>query len=87
MLNVGDGTARIPIRTSAWNDLAVELSTFKVKASPTPKVTSTPKSSSEPSRIQTESTTKATTITCVKGKITKQVTAVNPKCPAGYKKK
>jgi len=30
---------------------------------------------------------KATTITCVKGKITKKVTAVNPKCPTGYKKK
>ena len=27
------------------------------------------------------------TITCVKGKITKKVTAVNPVCPAGYKKK
>jgi hypothetical protein len=26
-------------------------------------------------------------ITCVKGKTTKKVTAVNPKCPAGYKKK
>jgi S1-C subfamily serine protease len=31
--------------------------------------------------------TKKTTITCVKGKLTKKVTAVNPKCPAGYKKK
>jgi hypothetical protein len=30
---------------------------------------------------------KATTITCIKGKVTKKVTAVNPKCPAGYKKK
>ena len=30
---------------------------------------------------------KATTITCVKGKTTKKVTAVNPKCPTGYKKK
>ena len=30
---------------------------------------------------------KKTTITCVKGKITKKVTAVNPKCPTGYKKK
>lgn len=28
-----------------------------------------------------------TTITCVKGKLTKKVTAVNPKCPKGYKKK
>jgi hypothetical protein len=27
------------------------------------------------------------TITCIKGKLTKKVTAVNPKCPAGYKKK
>ena len=30
---------------------------------------------------------KATTITCLKGKLKKTVTAVNPKCPAGYKKK
>jgi hypothetical protein len=30
---------------------------------------------------------KKTTITCVKGKLTKKVTAVNPKCPSGYKKK
>jgi hypothetical protein len=30
---------------------------------------------------------KTTTITCIKGKLTKKVTAVNPKCPAGYKKK
>jgi hypothetical protein len=30
---------------------------------------------------------KKTTITCVKGKLTKKVTAVKPKCPTGYKKK
>jgi membrane protein involved in colicin uptake len=30
---------------------------------------------------------KKTTITCVKGKLTKKVTAIKPKCPAGYKKK
>jgi len=30
---------------------------------------------------------KATTITCIKGKVSKKVTAVSPKCPAGYKKK
>ena len=28
-----------------------------------------------------------TTISCVKGKTTKKVTGINPKCPAGYKKK
>lgn len=30
---------------------------------------------------------KKTTITCVKGKLTNKVTAVKPKCPAGYKKR
>lgn len=30
---------------------------------------------------------KKTTITCVKGKLTKKVTAIKPVCPAGYKKK
>ena len=33
------------------------------------------------------SAAKKTTITCVKGKLTKKVTAVKPVCPAGYKKK
>jgi len=30
---------------------------------------------------------KKTTITCVKGMLTKKLTAVKPKCPSGYKKK
>jgi hypothetical protein len=30
---------------------------------------------------------KKSTITCVKGKLIKKVTATNPKCPSGYKKK
>jgi hypothetical protein len=30
---------------------------------------------------------KKKTITCVKGKLSKKATAVNPKCPSGYKKK
>jgi hypothetical protein len=33
------------------------------------------------------SLSKKSTITCIKGKTTKKVTAVKPKCPAGYKKK
>jgi hypothetical protein len=32
-------------------------------------------------------TNKKKTISCIKGKLIKKVTAVNPKCPAGYKKK
>jgi hypothetical protein len=38
--------------------------------------------------IDTSSTViKKTTISCVKGKLTKKVTAVKPKCPSGYKVK
>ncbi len=36
---------------------------------------------------QTGTDKKTATITCAKGKISKKVTAVKPKCPAGYKKK
>ena len=31
--------------------------------------------------------TQKKTITCVKGKLTKKVTGINPKCPSGYKKR
>jgi hypothetical protein len=34
-----------------------------------------------------ENAKKKVTITCTKGKLTKKVTAINPKCPKGYKKK
>jgi subtilisin family serine protease len=34
-----------------------------------------------------ESAAKTSTITCTKGKLTKKITAINPKCPTGYKKK
>jgi hypothetical protein len=30
---------------------------------------------------------KSSTVTCIKGKTSKKITGVNPKCPAGYKKK
>ena len=47
---------------------------------PTPTVEPTPTATIKPVPIQK-------TITCVKGKVTKKVKAVAPKCPAGYKKK
>ena len=47
---------------------------------PTPTPTPTPSASAKP-------VVKAVTITCIKGKTSKKVTAAAPKCPAGYKKK
>jgi hypothetical protein len=52
-------------------------------SSPTLKVKLTQAAVTSPAKpIQ-----KKTTITCVKGKTSKKVTAVAPKCPSGYKKK
>ena len=50
-------------------------------ASPTPTMTPKPRASSQ------AAAGKKVTITCVKGKTTKKVTAVSPKCPIGFKKK
>jgi len=38
-------------------------------------------------QAKTSSASRQSTITCVKGKLTKKVKAVNPKCPKGYKKR
>ena len=46
----------------------------KVTPTPTPSTTATP-------------TPKKITITCVKGKTVKKITALNPKCPSGYKRR
>jgi hypothetical protein len=55
---------------------------------PTPSETVAPTPTPSATVIATvKPTAKKTTITCVKGKTTKKVTGVNPKCPAGYKKK
>ncbi len=44
-------------------------------------------SSGEISITTGTTSSKKSTITCIKGKVTKKVTRVNPKCPSGYKKK
>lgn len=41
----------------------------------------------EVARVKAATSAKKTTITCVKGKITKKVSAVKPKCPSSYKLK
>jgi hypothetical protein len=50
------------------------LPPVKVTPTPTPSTTATP-------------TPKKITITCVKGKTVKKITALNPKCPSGYKRR
>ena len=38
-------------------------------------------------KAKVNSLTKKTSITCIKGKLIKKVTGINPKCPTGYKVK
>ena len=57
----------------------------KLVVAPSPSPSASPSVSSSPSPAI--AILKKSTITCVKGKQTKKVTAVSPKCPTGYKKK
>ena len=63
-------------------------------ATPTPVATPEPTPTASPTPVTTPApfvapvpAAKKTTITCVKGKTTKTVTAVKPTCPVGYRKK
>jgi hypothetical protein len=58
--------------------------TPKPDPSVSPVSSPTPSASPSASSIQAES---KSTIVCIKGKVTKKLTAVAPKCPTGYKKK
>ena len=56
-------------------------------SSPTIKVKFS-QESAQPTATSTKSPPKlSSTITCIKGKTSKKITGVNPKCPSGFKKK
>jgi hypothetical protein len=58
-----------------------------VKIGATPKtLIQTPALNPKPA-VTAKPVFKPTTITCIKGKLTKKVSAVTPKCPTGYRKK
>jgi hypothetical protein len=74
-----------------WVELAAynfgfSAPTVRVKLSQEAKVSATPISTPTPS-ASAKPALKVVTITCTKGKVTKKVTAVKPKCAVGYKKK
>ena len=68
---------------------ATPIPTPTVSATPTPIPTTsaTPTPSPSPTVTPTPSAKAKKTITCMKGKTIKKVTAENPKCPKGYKKR
>ena len=66
------------------NGFTYSAPTVKIKLSQEAEVVATPTPTPSAS---TKAPVKAVTITCIKGKMTKKVTAAKPKCPTGYKKK
>jgi hypothetical protein len=69
--------------------LKVKLSQAAVAPAPTATPSPTPTSEQVATPLPTAkpAPVKKKTISCIKGKTVKKVTAVNPKCPVGYKKK
>ena len=88
-----DGSNQIATIATSEKDGLIHLGAYGFTfSSPTLKVklsqeVATPTPSPTPTVTPKPVTTKKTTITCIKGKTIKKVTAVNPKCPSGYRKK
>ena len=69
-------------------DLMINVADAKAKAEADAKAAAELKAKQEAeAKAKAEAAQKKSTITCTKGKKVKKVTAVNPKCPKGYKKK
>jgi hypothetical protein len=69
---------------NGWLKLSAKGFTY---SSPTLKVSFTQEKPAAEATISPVAKPSKKTIVCTKGKTTKKVTAVNPKCPTGYKKK
>ena len=93
-----DGQAQVATVVVSQRDKWIHLGAYGFGfSSPTLKVKFTQEAVVEPTPTATPTATstpsakpvaaKKTTITCVKGKSTKKVTAVKPKCPSGFKVK
>jgi hypothetical protein len=99
-LTESDGWLRLAASGFTFSSptLKFKLTQSEVVASQSPTPTPTPKPdpsvspvssptpSASPSALPKQLESKST-ISCIKGKVTKKVTAVNAKCPTGYKKK
>jgi hypothetical protein len=87
-----DGTAQVATTVlgekNGWLYLTASGFTF---SSPTVRVKLTqavePTANPSPTAAAKPAVIKKSSITCVKGKTTKKVTSINPKCPTGYKKR
>ena len=83
VVNEKDGWLRLAAYGFTFSNPTVKVKLTQTAATPTPS----PSASATPTPIAAPVVAKKTSITCIKGKASKKVTAVNPTCPKGYKKK
>ena len=79
-----DGWVYLKARNFEFSSPSVRVKLEQEAPAPVQTETPTPVQTQTP--VPTPAV-KKTTITCVKGKLVKKVTATSPKCPTGYKKK
>jgi hypothetical protein len=98
---IGQTNAIYTLESSLLNDIVKKVDQDKVAAELKAKQEAEAKAAAEKAAAELKAkqeaeakaaaekaaASKKTTIICIKGKLTKKVTAVNPKCPSGYKKK
>lgn len=89
ILNQASGWINFAADNFDFSDTSLLTITLGKSVAPTPTPTPTPTTSplaSSKTATPSKSVSK-TTITCIKGKVRKSVTGINPTCPAGYQQK
>ena len=81
VINESEGWLKMTASGFTFSTPKIKVKLSQAAAAPTPSATPTAPVVTKPAAV------KKTTIICVKGKTSKKVIAVNPKCPTGYKKK
>jgi len=87
VINESEGWLKMTASGFTFSTPKIKVKLAQAAAVPTPTPTATPTPSATPTASAKPLAAKKTSITCVKGKTTKKVTAVNPKCPTGFKRK
>jgi len=81
VINESDGWLKMTAAGFTFSTPKIKVKLSQEISAPAPTATPTPSAVAKPAAA------KKTSITCLKGKTSKKITAVNPKCPEGYKKK
>jgi hypothetical protein len=81
VINEKDGWLKMTAGGFTFSTPSIKVKLSQEVTTPAPVATPSPSASAKPA------TPKKISITCLKGKTSKKVTAIKPTCPTGYKKK